>query len=69
MQQGGKAAVAATGGGRGVPKKAAKSIDLGRAGLYDDKEAPDNNTQDQASAAQSHGCVSRLEAAIHFARN
>ncbi|CBJ27890.1 conserved unknown protein [Ectocarpus siliculosus] len=46
-QQVGKGAVAATGGGGGVPKKAAKSIDLGRAGLYDDKEAPDNNTQDQ----------------------
>ncbi|CAM9852462.1 unnamed protein product, partial [Ectocarpus sp. 6 AP-2014] len=52
-QQVGKGAVAATGGG-GVPKKAAKSIDLGRAGLYDDKEAPDNNTQDQASAAQTN---------------
>ncbi|CAM9894698.1 unnamed protein product [Ectocarpus fasciculatus] len=53
-QQVGKGAVAATGGGGGgVPKKAAKSIDLGRAGLYDDKEAPDNNTQDQASAARN----------------
>ncbi|CAN0116940.1 unnamed protein product, partial [Ectocarpus sp. 13 AM-2016] len=53
-QQVGKGAAAtATGGGRGVPKKAAKSIDLGRAGLYDDKEAPDNDTQDQASAAQT----------------
>ncbi|CAB1112659.1 unnamed protein product [Ectocarpus sp. CCAP 1310/34] len=66
-QQVGKGAVAATTGGGGVPKKAAKSIDLRRAGLYDDKEAPDNRTQDQASAAQSHGFGSRLEAAMRFA--
>lgn len=51
-----------------MPKKAAKGIDLGRAGLYDDKAAPDNTSQDQASAARSHCRFSRLGAAIRCSK-